>query len=93
MESEQKAKRIRGRKWMAMRREVFAAEPFCRLCAKAGKLHRAYELDHIVPLHKGGDAIALQNLQPLCRECHKDKTAKDMGHRGSVEIGADGWPI
>ena len=78
---------------MAIRKDVLSKEPFCRECRKQGKLHRAYEVDHIIPLHKGGDATDLSNLAPLCAECHKTKTARDMGHRERVTIGADGWPI
>ena len=39
----------------------------------------ATELDHIVPLCKGGNATAESNLQGLCRDCHADKTAMDFG--------------
>lgn len=35
------------------------------------------ELDHIVPIHKGGGENP-ENLQLLCRGCHKDKTKIDV---------------
>jgi len=35
--------------------------------------------DHIIPLEMGGDD-ALANLQPLCKACHRAKTATDIGH-------------
>lgn len=35
------------------------------------------EWDHITPLELGGDD-EIQNLQPLCRACHKAKTADDV---------------
>ena len=35
--------------------------------------------DHTIPLEMGGDDT-LANLQPLCKSCHKAKTATDAGH-------------
>lgn len=46
----------------------------------------AVELDHIVPLFKGG-ADDDSNLQGLCSPCHAAKTAEDMGYK---PIGGDG---
>lgn len=38
---------------------------------------RVYEVDHILPLFKGG-AHALENLQILCSGCHRKKTGADF---------------
>ena len=35
--------------------------------------------DHTIPLKMGGDDT-LANLQPLCKSCHKGKTADDVAH-------------
>lgn len=35
------------------------------------------EWDHIIPLELGG-SDTIDNLQPLCRGCHKAKTAQDV---------------
>jgi 5-methylcytosine-specific restriction protein A len=40
------------------------------------QLSAFYEVDHIVPLYKGG-SNDLTNLVSLCRECHSKKTAMD----------------
>ena len=37
------------------------------------------EVDHVVPLDKGGAALDLGNLQTLCRGCHIDKTDAEAG--------------
>ncbi|MEM6622975.1 MAG: HNH endonuclease signature motif containing protein [Pseudomonadota bacterium] len=37
------------------------------------------EWDHIIPLMLGGDD-ELENLQPLCKACHRAKTKTDQGH-------------
>lgn len=36
------------------------------------------EVDHIVPIYKGGSAFDPKNLQVLCRNCHKEKTKIDL---------------
>jgi len=36
------------------------------------------EIDHIVPIFKGGDPFDLLNLQTLCSGCHRGKTGKDF---------------
>lgn len=36
------------------------------------------ELDHIIPVHKGGGGSWLSNYQLLCVDCHKAKTKQDV---------------
>lgn len=38
-----------------------------------------FEVDHKVAIVNGGSQWDLANLQVLCSECHKKKTAKDVG--------------
>lgn len=76
--------RIRER---ALRRDGW----LCVCCAGLGRTTVATEVDHILPLFKGG-TDDLENLQSLCGECHARKTAEDMGHRHRPTIGLDGWP-
>ena len=60
-------------------------------CEGKDRVTIATELDHIVPLHKGGSDEP-ENWQGLCNECHRDKTAIDLDHRQRITIGLDGWP-
>jgi 5-methylcytosine-specific restriction endonuclease McrA len=39
-------------------------------------LDGSYEIDHIVPLYKGG-GNGYENLMALCRNCHGKKTIND----------------
>jgi hypothetical protein len=39
-------------------------------------LNATYEVDHIVPLYKGG-SNEMDNLMAMCRNCHGNKTLKD----------------
>lgn len=65
-----------GSEWRRMRGYVLAGEPLCRPCKQAGRTTAATEVDHITPKAQGGtDEIA--NLQPICRACHRTKTAKE----------------
>lgn len=41
------------------------------------KAHRL-EVDHIIPIYKGGQSLGLENHQILCFNCHKSKTKKDL---------------
>lgn len=58
--------------WRRVRLAVLTREPICRDC---GGL--AHEVDHIRPLSQGGGRLDPRNLQPLCRECHARKTARE----------------
>ena len=71
--------RPRGRAWQRVRRERILAADF--RCAKCGdeRPWGELEVDHIRPLHKGGEAWDPANLQVLCRECHGEKTVAEIG--------------
>ena len=46
-------------------------------CQRCGELVNAnYEIDHVIPLFRAGDN-AVENLQCLCPDCHRTKTASD----------------
>ena len=83
--------RITGRTLQTLRARLLYDQPLCVACEAAGAVTLAQQVDHIVPLYKGGTNDD-SNMQGLCIECHKAKTAKDMGHR-RVTTGVDGWPI
>jgi 5-methylcytosine-specific restriction protein A len=49
-------------------------------CASCGipRLASALDVDHIRPLALGGEDVD-ENIQALCRPCHKAKTREDFG--------------
>ncbi len=58
-----------------IRAEVFRRDMgYCRSC---GVFSIDWQADHILPVHKGGGACSLDNIQTLCIECHKAKTILD----------------
>jgi 5-methylcytosine-specific restriction enzyme A len=85
-------KRQRGRKWLVRRARQLRLQPLCRHCLVLGVVKAAQEVDHVVALVNGGKD-ADDNLQSLCVECHKLKTAEDIGYTPRTEIGYDGWPV
>lgn len=84
--------RIRGRRLQRIREQHLREHPLCVRCLERGRVKAAEEVDHIVALVNGGTDTP-DNRQSLCRECHHDKTAEDLGHKRKPRIGVDGWPV
>ena len=75
----------RSYRWQKMRATLLSRWPLCRKCRRP-----AAEIDHIVPVSKGGAFWDKGNLQALCRACHERKTARE--NRGPLpEICVHGW--
>lgn len=70
-------KRPHGRRWAELRRIVLKNEPYCRVKGPRCTTFAA-EVDHIIPLSLGGHPTDHSNLQPLCHNCHVDKTRLEM---------------
>ena len=52
----------------------------------------AQEVDHIIPLFKGGTDTD-DNRQPLCKQCHQKKSIEERGKKYRPQIGVDGYPV
>lgn len=46
-------------------------------CQKCGQVGGKMEVDHIVPVHRGGDFWSIDGLQLLCRRCHYAKSVAE----------------
>ena len=68
-------RRLRGRAYMAMRRQVFSEESACYKCESPGEADDA--LDHVVPVVAGG-TDERSNLRRCCRSCHLEKSATEQ---------------
>jgi 5-methylcytosine-specific restriction protein A len=84
--------RIRGRALQRIRAAHFSRDPLCVICMSKGRITLATDLDHIVALVNGGKDVE-DNRQGLCADCHKDKTAQDMGHKQRAKFDAQGRVI
>ena len=57
-----------------MRKRILNRDGYrCRACGRPGRL----EVDHVVPIQRGGAAWDADNLQALCRSCHIEKTRRE----------------
>lgn len=45
-----------------------------------------WEVDHIVPIHKGGMGVGFDNVQVICKACHRSKTALDRVNNYSPSV-------
>lgn len=61
---------------------LFHQKNKCANCEREfGKEYDGYELrievDHMTPIFKGGQSLGHENLQLLCRQCHKIKSVEE----------------
>ena len=77
-----------------MRERLFRAEPLCRACGALGEVKAAEEMDHVVCASTGRSVEAIdrllldeQNIQPLCRACHKVKSMAEQHARHNNKTG------
>lgn len=67
-------------RWKKVREYVFKKTPLCRECARQGRAVVAYAIDHIIPIDEDSSdelKYGLDNLQPLCKFHHRQKTTLD----------------
>lgn len=69
------------------------AEPLCERCAAIGETVQAEQVDHRIPISKGGDAYDPRNLSSLCASCHSRKTAVDAGRTRRHGADPNGYPL
>lgn len=66
-----------GSEWKRLRKLVMKRDGYqCQECKRQGRISPGQDVDHIVNKAQGG-TDALENLQYLCRPCHKEKTARE----------------
>lgn len=71
----QRADRERGAKynqpgWRQASIDYRALNPWCVMCAEAGKTTSSQVTDHIIPVELGGAFWDVNNWQALCKPCH-----------------------
>ena len=81
------------RAWRRNSKAYLAAHPLCAACETAGKLTAATQVDHIVPLKRGGNRFDWDGLQGLCDACHATKTLIDEQGKQRAGVSVDGTPL
>ena len=73
--------------WQQLRKRILLRDSgLCQLCLALDKITAARDVDHIVPKEEGGTDDD-ENLQSLCRSCHKAKTAQESARgRGRAKV-------
>jgi len=61
-----------------MRERELAEQPLCVYCLAQGLVVAAEEIDHVVPVSKGGATHDPENRMPACRKCNNAKKAKTL---------------
>ena len=70
-----------GRPYRRVRDRVKQDQSLCPLCEAQGLTVAGEEVDHIVPLSRGGAEQDPANLQHLCVPCHNAKTQRQHPRR------------
>ena len=65
-----------GRAWKRIRDRFIKVNPLCEECKRKGKLTKAQEVHHILPLARGGTHDE-SNLMSICTPCHSSITARE----------------
>jgi len=90
--SQDSTPRLSGQKAYDRRNRWLDKHPLCCLCEALGTTTAGQEVDHVIPLWKGG-ADDESNFQTLCKPCHRNKTDRENGYRyGNPHIPPLGEP-
>ncbi|MCN2081458.1 HNH endonuclease, partial [Escherichia coli] len=66
-----------GSKWDVIRARILKRDNhLCKNCLRNGRAVEARTVDHMIPKAHGGTDDD-SNLESLCRECHREKTARE----------------
>ena len=76
IDEEERRKAVRSQVTNSVRYQVMKRDHFkCVLCGRRAEDGVILEIDHIIPVSKGGTSD-LSNLRTLCKECNRGKGAK-----------------
>lgn len=68
--------------WDAARIYVLRRDRYtCQACGRRDR-RRGLDVDHIREIARGGEPLSYENLQTLCRSCHRAKTVAFLRGRG-----------
>lgn len=56
-----------------------------RKCSECGERYKGLELEHTIPVHRGGGGCWLNNYTLMCTSCHKLKTKRDRNASSNLQ--------
>lgn len=71
-------------KWKSLSKRLRIENSQCNECKHTFYDESQLDVDHIVPVSKGGAMYDERNLQVLCKRCHSYKSHKKEQYKGSV---------
>ncbi len=67
-----------SKEWRTIREFMLSKQPLCIKCHIEGKIEPATEIDHIIPLRRKPElCLDTENLMPLCKSHHSQKTFEE----------------
>lgn len=60
--------------WRKLRLLYLCEHPLCEEHERKGEVRASVEVDHKVPISRGGGRLDWDNLRALCKSCHSRKT-------------------
>jgi len=68
--------------WQQVRVRALKRDKYlCQMCLADGRVTPAVDVDHITPIRADSSRrLDLDNLQSLCRPCHRAKTEREQGN-------------
>ena len=79
-----------SRRWRKLRKGILHREPLCRLCKEQGLTVAADQVDHIKPVSTRPELMWIKdNLQPLYKDCHDNKTGVENSRFRKVNLDGD----
>ncbi len=66
-----------GWDWQQLRQNLLRHNPLCKDCESKGIARPATEVHHVTKIKDDAERrLDVENLMPLCGECHDDRTAR-----------------
>jgi 5-methylcytosine-specific restriction endonuclease McrA len=72
-------KAYKRKRWERLRERKLTEDPFCQCpqCQAEGRWRLADEVDHVVPVERGGGMFDWNNLRSMSKQCHSRKTLRE----------------
>jgi 5-methylcytosine-specific restriction enzyme A len=77
--------------WLSIRRQQLQRQPLCAICTVRDVNTAASEVDHVVEHRGSWNDFICGELQSLCSDCHRSKSAQ--AHKKNQGFNEHGEPL